>query len=117
MSNIKKKAQGLNASIEPRNLNELAEKVNHNVYEAIAIVARRATQIASEVKQELHAKLDEFASTTDNLEEVHENKEQIEISKFYEKLPNPSLLALNEFNNDQINFRRRSDKDETANED
>lgn len=117
MSNIKKKAQGLNASIEPRNLNELAEKVNQNVYEAIAIVARRATQIASEVKQELHAKLDEFASTTDNLEEVHENKEQIEISKFYEKLPNPSLLALNEFNHDQISFRRRSEKDDTSNED
>ena len=70
------------------------------------ICAKRANQISVEMKQELNAKLEEFASYTDNLEEVFENREQIEISKFYERLPKPSLIALQEYEEDNIYFRR-----------
>lgn len=105
MSNVKKKSQGINPSIEARNLSELSEKADSNVYQALAIISRRADQIAMEVKEELHSKLEEFASAVDNLEEVHENKEQIEISKFYERLPNPALIALNEFLTDNVYYR------------
>ena len=68
-------------------------------------MAKRANQISSHIKEELHAKLEEFATHTDNLEEVHENREQIEISKHYEKLPNPALMAAQEFLDDKIYFR------------
>lgn len=105
MSNVKKKSHGINPSIEARNLSELSEKADANVYQALAIISRRADQIALEVKEELHSKLEEFASAVDNLEEVHENKEQIEISKFYERLPNPALIALNEFLTDNVFYR------------
>ena len=76
-----------------------------NIYETIAIVAKRADQISIELKKELDAKLEEFASYSDNLEEMFENREQIEISKFYERLPNPVLIALKEFEDEQIYFR------------
>jgi hypothetical protein len=105
MSNVKKKSIGINASVEARNVSELSARTSNNVYEALAIISRRADQISTEVKEELHSKLEEFASATDNLEEVHENKEQIEISKFYERLPNPALIALNEFMNDNVYWR------------
>lgn len=105
MSNVKKKSSGINPSVEARNVADFAARTSNNVYEALAIISRRADQIAMEVKEELHGKLEEFASATDNLEEVHENKEQIEISKFYERLPNPALIALNEFMNDNIYWR------------
>lgn len=101
MSNIKKKAQGLNSSIEARDITTLAGKTG-NIYESIAIMSKRAAQISNDLRNELKEKLEEFAPTSDNLEEIHENKEQIEISRFYEKLPNPALLALNDFTNDQI---------------
>ena len=68
-----------------------------NIYESISIISKRANQISSEMKEELSAKLAEFASNSDNLEEIFENREQIEISKFYERLPNPSIIALEEF--------------------
>ena len=68
-----------------------------NIYESITIVAKRANQISVEMKEELNRKLQEFASYTDNLEEVFENREQIEISRFYEKLPKPTLIAIQEF--------------------
>jgi DNA-directed RNA polymerase subunit K/omega len=77
-----------------------------NVYESIAIVAKRANQINIMLKEELHNKLEEFASHTDSLEEIHENKEQIEISKAYEKMPNPALLATQEFMEDKVYFRK-----------
>jgi hypothetical protein len=105
MSNVKKKSIGINSSVEARNVAELSARTSNNVYEALAIISRRADQIALDVKEELHSKLEEFASVTDNLEEVHENKEQIEISKFYERLPNPALIALNEFMNDNVYWR------------
>lgn len=77
-----------------------------NIYESIIITAKRANQISVEIKQELSSKLEEFAYYTDNLEEVFENREQIEISRFYERLPKPGLIALQEFLDDKIYFRR-----------
>jgi DNA-directed RNA polymerase subunit K/omega len=79
-----------------------------NIYEAVSIMSKRANQISSELKEELSAKLQEFSSHTDNLEEIFENREQIEISKFYEKLPKPSLIAVQEFLDDKIYFRNPS---------
>ncbi|WP_228733104.1 MULTISPECIES: DNA-directed RNA polymerase subunit omega [Hydrotalea] len=85
--------------------------ITGNLYESIAIVARRANQINITIREELHNKLDEFASHTDSLEEIHENKEQIEISRAYEKMPNPAILALNEFMEGKIYYRLNNDND------
>ncbi|MDP4223033.1 MAG: DNA-directed RNA polymerase subunit omega [Bacteroidota bacterium] len=87
-----------------RNLDSLT-KDTANLYETVIIVARRANQIAVEMKQELNKKLEEFASYTDNLEEVFENREQIEISKFYERLPKATLIALQELEENKIFWR------------
>ena len=76
-----------------------------SIYEALVIVSKRANQIGSEIKEELNQKLEEFASYTDNLEEVFENREQIEISKFYERLPKPVLIAIDEYLNEKIYHR------------
>jgi len=76
-----------------------------NIYEAISIVSRRAEQINSEIKKELIEKLEEFATYNDSLEEIFENKEQIEVSKFYEKLPKPHALAVQEWLDDKIYYR------------
>jgi DNA-directed RNA polymerase subunit K/omega len=76
-----------------------------NIYEAVAIVSKRANQISVEMKQELNRKLEEFAYYTDNLEEVFENREQIEISKFYERLPKSTLIALQEYVDGEIYYR------------
>ena len=81
-----------------------------NIYEAISIVAKRATQINAEIKKELLEKLEEFATYSDSLEEVFENKEQIEVSKFYEKLPKPQALAIQEWLEDKI-YYRNTEKD------
>jgi DNA-directed RNA polymerase subunit K/omega len=81
------------------------EEPTGNVYEAITIIARRANQINSEIKKELIDKLDEFATYNDSLEEVFENKEQIEVSKYYEKLPKPHALAVQEWLEDKIYHR------------
>lgn len=81
------------------------EKGTNNIYESIAIIAKRADQIEIDLKKELDAKLAEFASVNDTLEETFENREQIEISKFYEKLPNPVLMAIEEFLEDKIYYR------------
>jgi DNA-directed RNA polymerase subunit K/omega len=87
-----------------RNL-DMMTKDTGNVYETVIVVSRRANQIAVEMKQELNKKLEEFASYTDNLEEVFENREQIEISKFYERLPKAPLIALHEMEDNKIFFR------------
>lgn len=79
-----------------RNIMDLCDDTN-NIYESVAIIAKRANQISLDIKQELNKKLQEFASYNDSLEEVFENREQIEISRYYEKLPKPSLLATQEF--------------------
>ena len=76
-----------------------------NIYEAVAVISKRANQISSEIKEELSNKLQEFSNHTDNLEEVFENREQIEISKHYEKLPKPSLIAVQEFLDEKVYFR------------
>ena len=87
-----------------RDLNELDEATG-NIYQTVIVAAKRANQISVEMKQELNRKLEEFASYTDNLEEVFENPEQIEISKFFERLPKPALISLQEMTEDQIYFR------------
>lgn len=92
------------------NRNEFDEKTD-NIYEAISIVAKRAVQINSGIKKELLEKLEEFATYSDSLEEVFENKEQIEVSKFYEKLPKPHALAIEEWLEDKIYYRNTA-KDE-----
>lgn len=76
-----------------------------NIYESISIISRRAEQINTEIKKELIDKLEEFATYNDSLEEIFENKEQIEVSKFYEKLPKPHALAVQEWLTDKIYFR------------
>ena len=95
--------------VETKNLTDIKAKTG-NLYESIAIVAKRANQINISLKEELHNKLDEFASHTDSLEEIHENKEQIEISRAYERMPNPSLLATQEFLEDKVYFRKGEDE-------
>lgn len=96
-------------NIITRNMNELADEVG-NVYRAIDIIGKRSNQISAELKEELHAKLEEFATSSDALEEVHENREQIEISKFYEKLPHPTLLAFQEFKENKIYHRNKDEE-------
>ena len=93
---------------ETKNLTDIKNKTG-NLYESIAIVAKRANQINITLKEELHNKLEEFGSHTDSLEEIHENKEQIEISRAYERMPNPALLATQEFMEDKIHYRRNED--------
>jgi len=83
-----------------------------NIYESIVIISKRANQISVDVKEELNAKLAEFATTNDNLEEVFENREQIEISKHYERMPKPTLVAIDEFLNDKIYFRNPANEEE-----
>ncbi len=91
--------------VETKSLIEIKAKTG-NLYESIAIVAKRANQINIALKEELHNKLEEFASHTDSLEEIHENKEQIEISKAYEKMPNPAILATQEFMENKVYYRK-----------
>jgi DNA-directed RNA polymerase subunit K/omega len=97
-----------NNVVETKNLKEI-KAMTGNLYESIAIIAKRANQININMKEELHNKLEEFASHTDSLEEIHENKEQIEISKAYEKMPNAAILATNEFMEHKVYFRKNED--------
>lgn len=80
-------------------------KVTENMYETINMLSKRSNQIAQEIKQELYRKIEEFASQNDNLEEVFENREQIEIARFYEQLPKSTLIAIHEYLNDQLVYR------------
>ena len=110
MSKLRRQLSSSTSSVvEPKKLSDLKDKTG-NVYESITIIAKRANQINISVKEELHSKLEEFASHTDTLEEVHENKEQIEISRAYERMPNPALLATTEFLEDKI-YHRKSEED------
>ena len=83
-----------------------------NIYESVAIIAKRANQISVDLKNELSKKLQEFATTNDNLDEVFENREQIEISRYYEKLPKPSLIATQEFRDGKVYYRNPSKENE-----
>ena len=87
-----------------RNIMDLCKDTN-NIYESVAIIAKRANQISLQIKEDLSKKLAEFASYNDSLEEVFENREQIEISRYYEKLPKPSLLATQEFVEGKVYWR------------
>jgi BioD-like phosphotransacetylase family protein len=104
MNNIK---PAIPNSTITRDVREL-DKVTDNIYESIVIMSKRANQISTNLKEELHGKLAEFASSNDNLEEVFENREQIEISKHYERMPKASLIAVDEFLNDKIYYRNPS---------
>jgi DNA-directed RNA polymerase subunit K/omega len=97
-------------SIITRDTGALEAKTG-NLYETVVVASRRADQISIDLKNELNKKLEEFASYTDNLEEIFENREQIEISKFYERLPKPTLLALQEIMEDKIQFRIPSEQE------
>lgn len=102
----------INPSIITRDLDKVGVKTG-NLYQSIFIISQRAKQISSTMKEELNNKLSEFASTVDNLEEVFENKEQIEISKFYERMPKPSTLAMEEFMEDKVMYRFPEEEEET----
>lgn len=93
-----------NSSVVTRNITDLTAG-SGNLYQSVVIISKRARQISVDLKEELNSKLAEFASTVDNLEEIFENKEQIEISKFYERMPKPSTIATEEFLNDRIMWR------------
>lgn len=100
-------------SIITRDLNKIIAPTG-NIYESVVIISKRARQIAVNLKEELNAKLAEFATTVDNLEEVFENREQIEISKFYERMPKPTTSATEEFLEGRLNYRMRSETEEIA---
>lgn len=110
MSKIRRQLNSNNTSsvVEPKKLTDIKDKTG-NLYHSIAIIAKRANQININIKEELHNKLEEFASHTDSLEEIHENKEQIEISRAYERMPNPALLATSEFMDEKVFFKKRED--------
>lgn len=110
MSLLRRQLSTTTNNIETRDVNELKGKTG-NTYESIAIISKRANQINISLKEELHNKLEEFASHTDSLEEIHENKEQIEISRAYERMPNPALLATSEFMEGKVYYRKNEEAD------
>ena len=106
MSTNKKAMAAVNPLVETRDVIALKNKTG-NLYESIVVIAKRANQISVNMKEELHRKLEEFSSHADSLEEIHENKEQIEISRIYERMANPSLQSVTEFNEDKIYYRKK----------
>lgn len=96
-----------------RNIMDLCDETG-NIYESVAIIAKRANQISVQIKEDLSKKLAEFASYNESLEEVFENREQIEISRYYEKLPKPSLLATQEFVEGKVYWRDPTKESQTA---
>jgi DNA-directed RNA polymerase subunit K/omega len=101
MSDIKSKVQNLDPNVKARNIKEMVSKTG-NMFESLVIISKRSNQISKKLKLELQTKLEEFSVASDTIEEIHENKEQIEISKFYERLPNPSIIATEEFLNGEL---------------
>jgi len=89
---------------ETRNIYDFND-LTDNIYETISMISKRSNQIAQDLKQELYHKIEEFASQTDNLEEIFENREQIEITRFYEQLPKPTLIAIHEYLTGQLVYR------------
>ncbi len=106
MTDIKNKVQNIDAKAKSRDIHDFIKDTD-NIYKALSIISSRARQLNIDIKQELHGKLEEFAVTSETIEEIQENKEQIEISKFYEKLPNPTLIATDEFLNGKLDYRER----------
>ena len=101
------------ASITTRNMDKITQPTG-NLYQSVAVISKRARQLSTRTREELSGKLAEFASTVDNLEEVFENREQIEISKFYERLPKPSTIATEEFLEGEIRFRVPEQEEEAT---
>ena len=108
MTDIKNSDAPINTTTIDKNL---IDKPTDNIYEAISIISKRANQINNDIKKELLEKLDEFATYNDSLEEIFENKEQIEVSKFYEKLPKPHALAIQEWLESKIYYRNTKDEE------
>lgn len=94
-----------------RDVNDLLHETK-NIYETVAVLAKRSNQISSELKEELNGKLEEFATSQDNLEEIFENREQIEISKYYERLPKPHSIAVQELLEGKVYIRRPEEDEE-----
>lgn len=109
MSDIKSRVQEIDPNVAPKDLMQLVDK-NKNMYETLAVITKRANQLSQDLKAELHSKLEEFAITSDTIEEIQENKEQVEISKFYEKLPNPVIIAMNEYMKGDLEYRSRDEE-------
>ena len=99
-----------NSSTVTRNVAEF-NKGTDNIYKTVTLISKRSNQITLEIKKELTQKLEEFALSTDNLEEIFENREQIEIAKYYERLPKPTLIAVHEFLHNQLAFREATDEE------
>ena len=108
MTDIKNSEAPINTTTIDKNV---IDAPTNNIYEAISIISKRANQINSDIKKELLEKLDEFATYNDSLEEIFENKEQIEVSKFYEKLPKPHALAVQEWIENKIYYRNTQDEE------
>lgn len=104
MSDLKTQVQNIEPNLSARNMETMIEGTT-NIYKSLVIISKRARQLNIQLKEELNAKLEEFAVTPDTIEEINENKEQIEISKFYEKLPNPTVIATHEFLHNELEFR------------
>ncbi|MFZ5971961.1 MAG: DNA-directed RNA polymerase subunit omega [Bacteroidota bacterium] len=102
-------------SIVTRDIDKIAAPTG-NLYESVVIISKRARQIAVNLKEELNGKLAEFATTVDNLEEIFENREQIEISRFYERMPKPTSTAIEEFLEGKLMYRMRSEMPEETKE-
>ena len=113
MSDIKSKVQNIDPNVQARNMRQMTEKTE-NIYRTLNVISTRARHINVEIKAELYGKLEEFASVTDAIEEVMENKEQIEISKFYERLPNPVVIATEEYLRGELEHRQRKEVDPDA---
>ena len=96
-------------SIKTRNLNDF-DTLTGNLYETIAMLSKRSDQIAADLKQELYKKIEDFAVATDSLDEIHENKEQIELAKFYEQLPKPYLIAIKEYMDEKLVYKNPTTK-------
>mgnify|MGYP003591967651 CR=1 FL=1 len=101
---IKSLATAVDPNVKARDIKEMASR-SHNIYESIVVISKRARQLSAELKKELHDKLEEFVVVTETIEEIHENKEQIEISRSYEKMANPTVLATEEFLNGDLEWR------------
>ena len=109
MTDIKNKVQNLDPNVKARNIKDMVRPTG-NMFEALVDISKRANQISNQLKRELHTKLEEFSVTSDTIEEIHENKEQIEISKFYERLPNPAIIATEEYLNGELVMKYRDEE-------
>jgi DNA-directed RNA polymerase subunit K/omega len=104
MSELKSKIQNIDPFVKARDIKQFIAETG-NMYESLVAISKRANKISDKLKKELHNKLEEFSSSSDTIEEIHENKEQIEISKFYERFPNPAIIATEEYFNGELNIK------------